>query len=273
MSILCNLIHNMAHKEIYKLCEQYINDPQYMYDMVRGKLIILQKTDKTAVDKQDWVNPQGSLVSTSYTATHLRVIKIINVYNPSVILHQITANEVWRAITYTVGEIVESSGDPRTFWIGCQPMIGKLLTEPYMGYHGIKTHCRSDGRLREMEVWVEGEKIQNTIHHKNGNKKCEYNYKDDLLHGSETWWYPNQSLWKIGSWNKGKMDGKWQQYRENGLQISSIEYVDGRQHGLSVEWYKDKRIKVSGYYTNNRKTGTWEHYRYKDGKLRQVLHS
>lgn len=93
------------------------------------------------------------------------------------------------------------------------------------------------------EMWLEdksGEQItielidiigkKYTVRHyyKNGNKKAEYNYIDDMEHGQFTIWYENgNKCWEY-HYKNGKLDGKYSEWHEDGKIHWTYNYVDGK---------------------------------------------
>jgi antitoxin component YwqK of YwqJK toxin-antitoxin module len=59
---------------------------------------------------------------------------------------------------------------------------------------------------------------------------------------------------------KGKRNGLWKAYYQNGTLWSEGEYVNGSGEGLSHIFYPNGSIKIMGYYTNDKPAGLWQFF-------------
>ena len=72
-----------------------------------------------------------------------------------------------------------------------------------------------------------------------------------------------------GKFKKGKKDGLWETYYENGQLLFKENYKNGKRDGLS-EWYLlDGQLSEKGNYKDGKKDGLWEWFN-EDGSLKKT---
>jgi antitoxin component YwqK of YwqJK toxin-antitoxin module len=59
---------------------------------------------------------------------------------------------------------------------------------------------------------------------------------------------------------KGKRNGLWKAYYENGALWSEGEFKDGLGEGLSHIYYPSGKIKTMGFYSNDKPAGVWQFF-------------
>ena len=68
---------------------------------------------------------------------------------------------------------------------------------------------------------------RHVIHHENGQKQVEGNYKEGMKDGHWTYWYENGQKESEGNFKEGMEDGLWILWDENGQKKSEGNYKDG----------------------------------------------
>jgi antitoxin component YwqK of YwqJK toxin-antitoxin module len=59
---------------------------------------------------------------------------------------------------------------------------------------------------------------------------------------------------------KGKRNGLWKAYYQNGVLWSEGEFKDGLGEGLSHIYYPSGKIKTMGFYSNDKPSGVWQFF-------------
>ena len=98
------------------------------------------------------------------------------------------------------------------------------------------------------------------INYKNGALKEEFHFVDGILNGQATFYYNDSTVKRTGSYNDGKLDGKWAYYNSEGKRIMEVHFDNGKMEGTFVSWYCTGVIKEKGIYTNNKRRGEWINY-------------
>ena len=65
---------------------------------------------------------------------------------------------------------------------------------------------------------------------------------------------------------KGKLEGKWTIWFENGQLSAGAYYKKGELNGLYESYYQNGQLSLRGYYKNGKMVGEWEMYK-EDGTL------
>ena len=60
-----------------------------------------------------------------------------------------------------------------------------------------------------------------------------------------------------GSFRRGKRDGEWEKYYENGQLSFKGLYKDGKKVGLWVEYGSNGKLESKGTYLNGKRDGNW----------------
>ncbi len=139
---------------------------------------------------------------------------------------------------------------------------------------------KSDGIIKQTEVFEKGEKIKTITYYTDGKVDRERNFKNGKEHGIDKQYTWEGDLKSEKNYVNGKQVGKQTQYyssnQSNFVQISN--YNDkGQLDGEFTETFADnKAVKTKGQYKEGRKTGKWVYgyphklYKeeiYEDGKL------
>lgn len=93
-----------------------------------------------------------------------------------------------------------------------------------------------------------------------------YSYKDGELDGLNVIYFKN-NIKEIGHWKKGKQNGLFQLYTEDGILIDNANFKNGERDGLTEQYYGDTgNLRVSANYKNGILEGKFKAY-YPNGNL------
>ena len=76
----------------------------------------------------------------------------------------------------------------------------------------------------------------------------------------------NHSRYTLGYLKKGRKEGCWISWDENGTKRMEIEWKEDRMEGTFRVWYGNGRKKVNGQTTDGEVDGKWQEY-YSNGKV------
>jgi antitoxin component YwqK of YwqJK toxin-antitoxin module len=102
--------------------------------------------------------------------------------------------------------------------------------------------------------------------YKNGRKKYETYYTDDLKNGIDIYWFENSIKKSEGGFKKGEKDGKWTEWSEKGVLLTQEKYKSNLKDGLSVYYDKFGAKYKEQNFINGRPDGKWIEYNQKGGK-------
>lgn len=220
---------------VYKKCVDMISDPDPGTDPDRKWLVILRKLPdtKTNEKRQNVINPKCA----KFRANKLKVIKIINVDDPSItkkhILNKFNNNE----LCYRVGDTVISDLYDENINVTCSHGIHyfKTIRAAYF-YESIPTkHCGK---------WIEW--------HDNGNKSETGEYLNGKQIGSWISWYDNGTKNITGNYLNGEKNGKWTQWYDSGNKREEGAYLNGERNGRWIFWNKNGKKSEEHEYLNDR---------------------
>jgi len=77
------------------------------------------------------------------------------------------------------------------------------------------------------------------VWHENGQKNCDFNFKDGKQEGSMNTWYENGQTMMSASHKAGKLHGELYRWHENGQKQLNVNFNDGKKDGLEFSWYKN----------------------------------
>jgi len=86
--------------------------------------------------------------------------------------------------------------------------------------------------------------------YKNGQKKVEGGFKNNMRDGVWTYWYENGKVWSKGSFKNGLSDGKFDIFNEDGSKYMQSCYKNGKPDGCWTFFNKDKK-KKEVYFEND----------------------
>lgn len=122
------------------------------------------------------------------------------------------------------------------------------------------------GNLIKVERWSDGLLMNNSIDTRKLEIKRDY--------------YDSGRLKSIGTYFKGRLEGRLTTYNENGTISNSANYIDdvlisdglldenNLQQGLWREYYVDGEKKGEGHFKDGKKVGEWNYF-YSNGKVEQ----
>ena len=65
--------------------------------------------------------------------------------------------------------------------------------------------------------------------------------------------FPNGQIMIQKQFLSGKLHGKWEMFKNNGLKVFSKDYVDGKKHGTHIFWYDDPQQPENYVYIKDKK--------------------
>jgi antitoxin component YwqK of YwqJK toxin-antitoxin module len=97
--------------------------------------------------------------------------------------------------------------------------------------------------------------------------KGQRSFKKGKRDGPWVTYHNNGRLWVRATYKDGKIDGLWTRFDMNGQGREKQSYKDGKKDGLWVGYWENGQLFVNGNYKNNTKDGSWIGY-WKNGDLR-----
>ena len=91
-------------------------------------------------------------------------------------------------------------------------------------------------------------------------KNREY-FKKGKAQGKWLTFYENGKLKSIENWSEGNLNGKHIIYRENGTKYVEINYKDGKENGEYKIFYENGKPRVYGKFKKGKPIGEWKVYR------------
>lgn len=116
---------------------------------------------------------------------------------------------------------------------------------------GIKTDYGAVDSLRNrIGVWTE--------YHNTGEFKGKGMYANDKRVGEWTFYYPGGQIEQKGKYDKkGRAQGEWKWFYENGALMRQENYIDNLRDGEMVEYTEDGKILTKGEYMDDMQEGLW----------------
>lgn len=292
--------------KINKICCEYKNNDNYCYtlchdmsnkdDKSKKWLVIMSKLPETQIKDEMIISAKEN--SVVFMAKILRVIKIIDIYNP----HESNTTQIMdkKRLKYEVNEVKKNA------WIKCFSEIKwaycfRNIPKNYTGVWleivygiiehnmallfdrvtgSIKTNYNNGEKNGFCFLWDIHENKIRERNYKNGeqngvdikwNKKGikieETNYMGDRKNGISNIWRETGEKQFDQYFKNNKKHGTCIEWFENGKKLSEINYKKGRMHGEATYWYKNGQKHSEGMYTKNRKMAGWNYY-YDNGKKR-----
>jgi antitoxin component YwqK of YwqJK toxin-antitoxin module len=93
-------------------------------------------------------------------------------------------------------------------------------------------------------------------------------FSDEVVNGSVYKMFGDQKV-VLGKMVKGKREGVWTQWYDNGVMGAKSTYVNGLENGKSSAFYDNGALKTEGYLKNGEIVGTVTQY-YKNGKINAI---
>ena len=86
----------------------------------------------------------------------------------------------------------------------------------------------------------------------------------DVLHNTYTKYYKSKQLAEQGVFDYGLKDGDWRTWYENGNPKTIIQWKKGRKQGTYVKYKENGALEQTGFYKANKKVKTWINHISKD---------
>ena len=94
-------------------------------------------------------------------------------------------------------------------------------------------------------------------------------FKKGKREGKWISYHENGQLWEKGSYKDGKKDGLWEGYLKNGQSGSKGNYKDGKKDGLWETYYENGQLRSKGNWKDSEQDGFWEFFN-EDGSLKRT---
>ena len=92
-----------------------------------------------------------------------------------------------------------------------------------------------------------------------GNVKAEYNFLDGQENGATTFFHENGKVKEVGTYDYGTKIGKWKSWSSNGKVIGVVNFnKKGKRDGVWEIWDDNGIKRASMEYKNGSRTGNWK---------------
>lgn len=228
-------------------CEKYSSDPSYVYKSCSDIwLVVMQKLEDSENNEgRDKVKDPDFA---KFRASKLKVIEIINKYEPDVttqsFTHEFGSEKTGKKLTeYKVGEIVYPDVYDEDIDVVCGG-----------GIHYFKTIKRA--YTYKIPKDYTGFVVR---YFDDGIKSREGFFLNGKLNGFWTYYSKrDETKTNEGYFKDGKRVGKWFNFHKNGKQSYSITYFDGRQTGTYVRYNESGGTIIEGELINGKRNGKWK---------------
>jgi antitoxin component YwqK of YwqJK toxin-antitoxin module len=92
--------------------------------------------------------------------------------------------------------------------------------------------------------------------HENGAKKFQYEADIGVPCGTWRSWYGHGGLRSSGSWDGGKLNGRWLRYGDSGACLEEIDFLEGRRTRI-FQWHPSGKRKLEARCRKNGKEWEW----------------
>ena len=116
---------------------------------------------------------------------------------------------------------------------------------------GIKVSYGAVDSLRnKIGIWSE--------YHNSGEFRGKGLYANDKRIGEWIFYYPNKQIEQKGKYDKkGRAQGEWNWFYENGALMRQEFYIDNKRDGLMTEYTEDGKIITKGEFIDDMQEGLW----------------
>lgn len=97
-------------------------------------------------------------------------------------------------------------------------------------------------------------------YYRNGSKKSEYSYSNNLIQGTTKNYFPNGVMAEVIPFEAGKLQGIYQAFFPNGQLQKSVQFVNDLEHGEYKRFYEDGQPEIIGSFTKGELNGSWENF-------------
>jgi antitoxin component YwqK of YwqJK toxin-antitoxin module len=107
-----------------------------------------------------------------------------------------------------------------------------------------------DSLRNKIGIWSE--------YHNSGEFRGKGLYANDKRIGDWVFYYPNEKVEQRGKYDKkGKAQGEWKWFYENGSLLREETYFDNLRNGIMTEYTEDGKIITKGEYIDDMQEGIW----------------
>lgn len=116
---------------------------------------------------------------------------------------------------------------------------------------GIKTDYGAvDSMRNRISIWTE--------YHNSGEFRGKGLYANDKRIGEWIFYYPNSQIEQKGKYDKkGRAQGEWKWFYENGALMREENYLDNLRDGIMTEFTEDGKIITKGEFIEDMQEGLW----------------
>ena len=116
---------------------------------------------------------------------------------------------------------------------------------------GIKTDYGAvDSMRNKVGIWTE--------YHNSGEFRGKGLYANDKRIGEWIFYYPNKQVEQKGKYDKkGRAQGVWKWFYENGALMREENYIDNKREGAMTEFTEDGKIITKGEFIDDMQEGLW----------------
>jgi uncharacterized protein len=116
---------------------------------------------------------------------------------------------------------------------------------------GIKTDYGAvDSMRHKIGIWTE--------FHNSGEFRAKGLYANDYKVGEWIFYYPNKQIEQKGKYDKkGRAQGEWKWFYENGALLREENYVNNKRDGIMTEYTEEGKIITKGEYIEDLQEGIW----------------
>jgi len=108
-------------------------------------------------------------------------------------------------------------------------------------------------------------KIFNSV---SGLQRCEGNIKKGKEEGFWKYFHQNGKIECEGNYIEGKREGLWKSFSENGQLYIEENYIEGKLEGLWKSFYENGQLNEEGNYIEGKLEGLWKSF-YENGQLKE----
>jgi antitoxin component YwqK of YwqJK toxin-antitoxin module len=266
-------------KAIREICNQYTDDPSYVYKYCTGHLVVMQKTKNTLTNesRSDVVDPMHA----KYRASELMVVRIIKIDqmdpNVQMIKSHYRSGTTSTSTSYQVGEVVHPDSFDQNLDRVCSNGIHYFKSVESAFYYMNHNHFHNltgqwidwdcDGLLLEKQSYYAGSKSGRWTKYDMGNLIEDTMYNNDENNGAHKQYYQDGTLKIHANYLDDKLDGQYLEYYDDHTLKLSANYRNGLRHGDWIMRHLDGKIREESQYKDGSKNGKSTKY-YPNGKPR-----
>lgn len=124
---------------------------------------------------------------------------------------------------------------------------------------GTRIQRNRQGLLLSKDTIANGELVQRTSFHPNGQVHSTSSFKNYALHGKQVSFSPEGSILLEIDWNNGLIDGKEIHYLK-GTKIQEVPYIMGKKQGMEMQYNPQGKILAQIQWDNDMRHGSSRFY-------------